>query len=111
MFSLRDYIKKGFLDAVGKMSNYQIILNSAGWMEKGVLTEEDLTEINAAIEAWEAEQEKQNDLNTEVSDVLEEITTEDKTGAEMVEPEYTEGNLEEETDEPISNTEDGEPLT
>ena len=56
MFSLREYIKKGFLDAVGKMSNYQIILNSAGWMEKGVLTEEDLTEINTAIEAWEAEQ-------------------------------------------------------
>lgn len=39
------------LDAVGKMADYQIILNSAGWFEKGVLTEEDLAEINAAIEA------------------------------------------------------------
>ena len=39
------------LDAVGKMADYQIILNSAGWFEKGVLTEDDLAEINAAIEA------------------------------------------------------------
>ncbi len=51
MFSLREYLKRGFLDAVGKMSVYQIILNSAGWMEKGVLTEEDLAEINTRIEA------------------------------------------------------------
>jgi len=50
MFSLRGFIKKGLLDAVGKMSDYQVILNSAGWMDKGVLTEEDLAEINTAIE-------------------------------------------------------------
>lgn len=49
-FNLREFIKKGFINAVGKMSDYQIILNSAGWMEKGVLTEEDLAEINVAIE-------------------------------------------------------------
>lgn len=54
MFNLREYVKKGFLDAVGKMSSYQIILNSAGWMEKGVLTEDDLAEIQTAIEAWES---------------------------------------------------------
>lgn len=50
-FSLREFIKKGLLDAVGKMADYQIILNSAGWFEKGVLTEDDLAEINATIEA------------------------------------------------------------
>ena len=50
MFSLRAFIKKGLLDAVGKMSDYQVILNSAGWMDKGVLTEDDLAEINTAIE-------------------------------------------------------------
>lgn len=48
MFSLRDFVKKGFLDAIGKMANYQIILNAAGWQEKGVLTESDLSEINDA---------------------------------------------------------------
>ena len=50
MFNFREYIKKGFLNAVGKMSDYQIILNSAGYLEKGVLTEDDLSEINEAIE-------------------------------------------------------------
>lgn len=49
MFSLRVFIKKGLLDAVGKMSNYQVILNAAGWLDKGVLTEDDLAEINTAI--------------------------------------------------------------
>ena len=49
MFSLRDFVKKGFLDAVGKMADYQIILNAAGWHEKGVLTENVLSEINLKI--------------------------------------------------------------
>lgn len=51
MFILKDYIKKGFLEAIGKMGDYQIILNSAGWFEKGVLTEDDLAEIQSAIDA------------------------------------------------------------
>lgn len=50
MFSLKGFIKKGLLDAVGKMADYQVILNAAGWMEKGVLDEADLAEINAKIE-------------------------------------------------------------
>lgn len=51
MFSFRDFVKSGFLRAVGKMADYQIILNAAGWLEKGVLTEDDLAEIQTAIEA------------------------------------------------------------
>lgn len=51
MFSFREFIKKGFLSAVGNMADYQIILNASGYYEKGVLTEEDLAEINAKIEA------------------------------------------------------------
>lgn len=54
MFSLREFIKAGLLDAVGKMADYQVILNAAGWHEKGVLTEDDLAEISAAIEAHNA---------------------------------------------------------
>jgi hypothetical protein len=53
MFSLRDFIKKGFLSAIGKMADYQIILNAAAWLEKGVLTEADLADIQAAIDAQE----------------------------------------------------------
>ena len=51
MFSLKNFIKKGLLSAVGKMADYQVILNAAGWHEKGVLDEADLAEINAKIEA------------------------------------------------------------
>lgn len=50
-FTLKSYIKRGLIAAVGKMADYQIILNSVGWMEKGVLTEDDLMEIQAAIDA------------------------------------------------------------
>lgn len=53
MFSLRDFIKKGLIDAVGKMAIYQVILNAAAWHEKGVLTEDDLSEIERVIVANE----------------------------------------------------------
>lgn len=51
MFSLKQFIKSGFLAAVGRMADYQIILNAAGWLEKGVLDESDLMEIQQAIDA------------------------------------------------------------
>lgn len=50
MFNLGSFIKGGFIAAVGKMADYQIILNAAGWFEKGVLTESDLAEIQTAID-------------------------------------------------------------
>ena len=50
-FTLKNYIKRGLIAAIGKMADYQIILNSVGWMEKGVLSEEDLADIQAAIDA------------------------------------------------------------
>ena len=50
-FTLKNYIKRGLIAAVGKMADYQIILNSVGWMEKGVLSEEDLADIQATIDA------------------------------------------------------------
>ena len=51
MFSLKDFIKKGLMDAVDKMADYQVILNAAGWHEKGVLSESDLAEISDKIDA------------------------------------------------------------
>lgn len=56
MFSLQNFIKTGLLDAVGKMADYQVILNAVGWMEKGVLNESDLAEINEKIEAQNIEE-------------------------------------------------------
>ena len=51
MFSLREFVKSGLLKAVGKMADYQVILNAAVWHEKGVLTEDDLAEIQSAMDA------------------------------------------------------------
>ena len=65
MFSLKDFIKNGFLKAVGKMADYQIILNAAGWHEKGVLAESDLAEIQAAID-------EKNTVATEDAEISEE---------------------------------------
>ena len=51
MFVLKDFIKKGLIKAVGSMPDYQVILNAVGWLEKGVLLEDDLAEINEVIDA------------------------------------------------------------
>ena len=51
MFSLRNFVKKGLLYAVGNMPDYQVILNAAGWLEKGVLNEDDLAELQGMIDA------------------------------------------------------------
>lgn len=58
MFNLKDFIKKGLLNAVGRMADYQVILNAAGWLEKGVLSEEDLADISTAIDAQYPEVEE-----------------------------------------------------
>ena len=57
MFSLREFIKKGLLNAVGKMADYQIILNAGGWFNQNVLTQDDLAEINAKTEEQYAVEE------------------------------------------------------
>ena len=65
MFNLASFIKSGFIAAVGKMADYQIILNAAGWFEKGVLSESDLAEIQAAID----------DKNARIAAEIEEVET------------------------------------
>lgn len=54
MFSLRNFVKGGLLKAVGNMADYQVILNAAGWLEKGVLEENDLADIQVAIDTKNA---------------------------------------------------------
>ena len=53
-FSLHDFLMKGLRDAVGKMADYVLIMNAVGWFEKNVLTEMDLAEIQALIDAKNA---------------------------------------------------------
>lgn len=51
MFSLREFIMTGFKDAIGKMADYQIILNATGYYEKNVLTTDDLAELQQLIDS------------------------------------------------------------
>ena len=61
MFNLREFVKQGFSDAVDIGDTPLLRLTAAGWHDKGVLTEGDLAEISAAIDAkncaYVAEQE------------------------------------------------------
>ena len=66
MFNLRDFVKGGLISAIGKMEDYQVILNAAGWHEKGVLAEEDLVEIKTMIEAQHLVEESQLEVEAEV---------------------------------------------
>ena len=50
MFDFRNFVKKGLLDAVGKQADHWVILNAAGWHDKGVLLEDDLAEIQNCID-------------------------------------------------------------
>ena len=53
-FSLHDFIMTGLRDAVGHLADYAVVLNALGWMEKGVLTEANLAELQALIDAKNA---------------------------------------------------------
>ena len=69
MFNLGSFIKNGFISAVGKMADYQIILNAAGWFEKGVLSESDLAEIQTAIDDKNAQLEAERIAAEEAADI------------------------------------------
>lgn len=95
MFSLREFIKNGFKDAVGKMADYQIILNASAYYEKGVLLEEDLAEIQELIIAKNTVEEIENVEENPAEEVQEEIT-ETSTEVEEVESEVVEESVESE---------------
>ena len=56
---LRGFIKNGYLKAIGKMEEYKIILGATSYFDKGILKEDDLIEINEAL----------NKLKEEISSV------------------------------------------
>ena len=74
MFNLGSFIKSGFISAVGKMADYQIILNAAGWFEKGVLSEADLAEIQSAIDEKNARIEAERAAAEDVENISAEET-------------------------------------
>ena len=80
MFNFRKWLMDGLKDAVGKLEDYQIILNATGWYEKGVLLEEDLAELQRLID------EKNNPV---VEETPVEESTEDTQDIENAENEET----------------------
>lgn len=51
---LHNFVLNGLKDAVGKQDKFWVLLNAASWSERGILTTDDLTEINALYEALES---------------------------------------------------------
>ncbi len=51
MFSLRDFVLKGLQDAIGKQSDYWVILNASSWYTKGVLLDEDMLDLQTTIDS------------------------------------------------------------
>ena len=76
MFDLGMFIKTGLMNAVGQMPTYKIILNAAGWLDKGVLTESDLAEIHAVIEEYNALPEISEEVIEETEEPEEEVVEE-----------------------------------
>lgn len=54
-FNLREFLKKGFIGAVGKKPDYKIRLDASEWFKLGIFTEDDLAEIEFAINGNNAE--------------------------------------------------------
>lgn len=49
-FSFRECLKNALIKAVGSKPDFEIILAAAKWVEKGVLIEADVEEIQTAID-------------------------------------------------------------
>lgn len=69
-FSFKDCLKNALIKAVGSKPDFEIILAAAKWVEKGVLVEADVEEIQAAID----EQYAVKETNFEETEVTEEVT-------------------------------------
>ena len=48
---LRKFVMKSLKSAIGNMPDYWVLNNALGWYDKGVLSEDDLMEIQAEIDA------------------------------------------------------------
>lgn len=48
---LRNFVMKSLKSAIGNMPDYWVLNNALGWYDKGVLSEDDLREIQAEIDA------------------------------------------------------------
>ena len=49
MFNLRDFIFNALMESIGSIPDFQVTILAAGWYAKGVLSQEDLAAIQAAL--------------------------------------------------------------
>ena len=54
----REFIKKGLLLAVGNKPDYEVIWKASEWFRLGILLEDDLGEIQVAIDGKNVETEE-----------------------------------------------------
>ena len=67
MFNLRDFIMKGIRGMIGKEPEYKVIETAAGWLDKGVLTESDLAEVDELLTPTEDETIPADDIVDETA--------------------------------------------
>ena len=96
MFSLREFLMKGFKDAIGKMADYQIILNATGYYEKNVLTTEDLAELQSLIDQKNTPAAEDGEISSDMPDEAEGEIAENAadTAAKTSEETFAEGSEE-----------------
>ncbi len=93
---LREFIKAGYLKAVGKMEDYKVILGASAYSDKGILKEDDLTEISEAIDKqYEKTTDEDNVENADNSESLTENTDEAKDVEDEISEETTKEKAEE----------------
>jgi hypothetical protein len=56
----------GLKNAIGRMEDYQIILNASGWFEKNVLLQDDLEELQKLIDEKNKPIEKYEEITEEI---------------------------------------------
>ena len=65
-FSFKDCLKNALIKAIGSKPDFEIILAAAKWVEKGVLVEADVEEIQTAIDKqYVIEEETVTDVPSE----------------------------------------------
>ncbi len=93
---LREFIKAGYLKAVGKMEDYKVILGASAYFDKGILKEDDLKEISEAIDKqYEKTTDEDNVENADNSESLTENTDETKDVEDEISEETTKEKAEE----------------
>ena len=87
---LREFIKAGYLKAVGKMEDYKVILGASAYFDKGILKEDDLKE-----KQYEKTTDEDNVENADNSESLTENTDEAKDVEDEISEETTKEKAEE----------------